>query len=150
MTKADIHPTHPDDIPGLQQVLHETDLFPPNLLPDLLAQGGADTWLSSHVNGAAVGLGLTAPDPMTDGTWTMRALPVRPEVQGQGLGATLVTASEDRLRSLGARLQLLDTSGTDAFTATRAFYVAQGYEREARIRNFWAGGDDKVTFRKRL
>jgi energy-coupling factor transporter ATP-binding protein EcfA2 len=47
-------------------------------------------------------------------------------------------------------LLLADTSGTAAFSRTRAFYREIGYLEEARIRDFWADGDDKVVFSKRL
>lgn len=50
----------------------------------------------------------------------------------------------------GVRILLADTSGTEDFAATRGFYAAKGYTEEARIRDFWAAGDDKVTFRKAL
>ena len=45
---------------------------------------------------------------------------------------------------------IVDTSGTDDFAMTRKFYSQNGYEEEARIRDFWADGDDKVIFRKAL
>ena len=48
------------------------------------------------------------------------------------------------------RFLLVDTSGKDEFKRTRAFYDMLGYDREARIRNYWADGDDKVTFGKVL
>ncbi|EFL88504.1 hypothetical protein [Ahrensia sp. R2A130] len=57
---------------------------------------------------------------------------------------------ENMLHEKGARLLLADTSGTDTFAATRKFYAAKGYTEEARIKDFWEAGDDKVTFTKAL
>lgn len=37
-----------------------------------------------------------------------------------------------------------------SFDRTRAFYSKCGYEEEARIRDFYAAGDDKVVFCKVL
>ena len=45
---------------------------------------------------------------------------------------------------------IADTSGDAGFTATRKFYAAKGYDEEARIRDFWGTGDDKVTYWKSL
>jgi ribosomal protein S18 acetylase RimI-like enzyme len=59
-------------------------------------------------------------------------------------------AVEAQLATEGVRILLVDTSGTAEFKRTRAFYDMLGYEREARIRDYWSEGDDKVTFRKSL
>lgn len=59
-------------------------------------------------------------------------------------------SAEAHLQSLGQRLLIVDTSGTDDFALTRQFYATSGYEEEARIRDFWGEGDDKVIFRKSL
>ena len=44
----------------------------------------------------------------------------------------------------------METSGTDDFEYVREFYRKSGYEEEARIREFYAAGVDKIVFRKRL
>ncbi|MBE1285382.1 MAG: GNAT family N-acetyltransferase [Rhodobacteraceae bacterium] len=143
-----------DDIPGLRKVLEGTDLFPADMLPNMLdpfLQGQTKAfWLTCRLAGAAVGLCYTVPEELTDGTWNMLALAVRPDLQRQRLGAALVHEAEQHLRKAGQRLLIVDTSGTDEFTLTRRFYAQNGYEEEARIRDFWATGDDKVTFRKVL
>lgn len=154
MTDFDIKPTEPEDIPGLQRVLNETGLFPADMLPDLLApflDGLADAlWLTCHVGGEAAGLCLASPEEMADGTWNMRALAIRPDLQGQSLGAALVREVEQQLRTRHQRVLIVDTSGTEAFARTRRFYAQNGYTEEARVREFWAAGDDKVIFRKAL
>ena len=38
----------------------------------------------------------------------------------------------------------------EKFAATRAFYRKNGYEEEARIREFYNPGEDKIIFRKAL
>jgi ribosomal protein S18 acetylase RimI-like enzyme len=80
----------------------------------------------------------------------MRAIAVHPGFQGQKIGAGLARATEDALRRDGHRVLIVETSGTDTFTQTRAFYTQNGYDLEARIRNFWDENDDKAIFRKRL
>ena len=45
---------------------------------------------------------------------------------------------------------IADTSGADEFAQTREFYRKNDYSEEARIRDFWAEGDDKVIFWKSL
>lgn len=154
MTNPIIKPTLADDIAGLQAVLDGTELFPSEMLPDMLAPSLAGEteafWLTCHSEGEAVGLCYAVPEELTDGTWNMLALAVRPDLQGKRLGAALVNAAEQHLKEKGQRILIVDTSGTDDFALTRKFYAQNGYEEEARIRDFWAVGDDKVIFRKAL
>ena len=154
MTNPIIKSTSPKDILGLQAVLDGTGLFPSEMLPDMLAPSLAGEteafWLTCHSDGEAVGLCYTVPEELADGTWNMLALAVRPDLQGKRFGAALVHAAEQYLKDKGQRILIVDTSGTDAFALTRKFYAQNGYEEEARIRDFWADGDDKVIFRKAL
>ncbi|MEM8793299.1 MAG: GNAT family N-acetyltransferase [Pseudomonadota bacterium] len=149
-----IKPTTPDDIAGLTAVLDGTQLFPSDMLPDMLAPAlageGEAFWLTCHYGGEAVGLCYTVPEELADGTWNMLALAVRPDLQGKSLGAALVSAAEQHLKDKGQRILIVDTSGTEEFALTRKFYAQNGYQEEARIRDFWAEGDDKVIFRKAL
>ena len=70
--------------------------------------------------------------------------------QRSGTGSVLLNAVEDHLRTLHQRILLVDTSSTEDFEMARGFYIRNGYDEEARIRDFWAEGDDKVVFRKAL
>ncbi|MEM1164577.1 MAG: GNAT family N-acetyltransferase [Pseudomonadota bacterium] len=154
MAHLDIRLTRSGDIPGLQQVVTQTGLFPAEMLPGLV--GGflrgtpSEIWLTALQEATPVGFCYALPEPMTEGTWNMRALAVQPDAQGSGVGRALVAELEDRLRQSGARVLIVDTSGQAGFAPARAFYTACGYDPEARIRDFWAAGDDKVTFWKAL
>lgn len=154
-TQSNVRMTSAGDVPALQKVLDETGLFPGEMLPDMIDGflSGSEhdcIWLTCEVDAKPVGLCYAIPEQLTDGTWNMLALAVLPSVQGTGCGRALVTGIEDAMQSRGVRIVIVDTSGTAEFAATRAFYRGVGYEEEARIRDFWSGGDDKVIFRKAL
>jgi ribosomal protein S18 acetylase RimI-like enzyme len=153
MTKPSIKPTTKEDIPALQIVAAQT-VFPGELLPEMIAAALAGEseaiWLTCHLDGSAVGFCYTVPEQMADRTWNMLALAVQPDLQGKGFGTAMIEAVEYQLRNSNQRILIVDTSGTDDFALTRKFYALNGYEEEARIRDFWAPGDDKVTFRKAL
>ena len=68
----------------------------------------------------------------------------------QGFGRALTQAVEKTLADEGERLLIVETSGTEDFAQARAFYEKCGYEKEAQIRDFYADGDDKIIFRKKL
>ena len=150
-----IRATKHEDQTDLRHVLDETRLFPSELLADMLGgflsvgQSG-EIWLACEVGARAAGFCYCVPETFADGTWNMRGLAVLPLVQGKGYGAALVAGLEAVLRNRGQRILIADTSGTEAFAGTRAFYAKTGYTEEARIRDFWAEGDDKVVYRKSL
>ena len=149
-----VRPARAEDMAPLQALVEATGLFPPEMLPEFMAgflgdAPSADLWFCAEAEGV-VGLCYAAPEPLTDGTWNMLALAVNPAHQGGGHGRRLVAHLEAVLRERGARLLIVDTSGSEAFEATRRFYLGLGYEQEAVIREYWAPGDDKVTFRKAL
>lgn len=150
-----IRPTKSEDLAALRRVVTETGLFPADLLPEMVGgflanNNGEERWLSFEEDGAVIGFCYAAHEKLTEGTWNMLAIAVLPESQGSGAGKALVRHLENDLRSDGERVLIVDTSGTDGFAATRAFYKSVGYTEEARIRDFWAAGDDKIVFWKAL
>ena len=150
-----VRPSRSTDIADLQRVADETELFPGEMLPDMingfLSRGDAeDLWLSCEMHGDVIGFCYAVPEQLTEGTWNMLAIAVAPSRQGSGAGKALIMHLEDELRSRGGRVLIADTSGSDAFERTRDFYRKNGYAEEARIRDFWAAGDDKIVFWKAL
>lgn len=87
---------------------------------------------------------------MTEGTWNLLLIAVHPNLQRRGIGTELMRFIEDTLTANGERILIIETSGLPAFLSTREFYQHIGYEEEARIRDFFKLGDDKVVFRKTL
>ena len=143
------------DIADLKKVVDATELFPSEYLPEMIQPylddpSGDSIWLSCAHPSGVTGLCVAETEAHTDGTWNMRAFSVAPEFQRSGQGRMLVAALEEALRNRAQRLLIIDTSGLETFDAARAFYRAQGYEEEARIRDYWSEGDDKITFRKHL
>jgi GNAT superfamily N-acetyltransferase len=147
--------TTSSDISALQIVLDKTNLFPPEMLPDMispfLSSGPSDEiWLTCEHDGTAVGFSYARQEKFTEGTWNMLAIAVLPALQGKGLGGAIVKELETRLHREGHRILIVDTSSADEFELTRTFYRKAGYVEEAKIRDFWAAGYDKITFWKAL
>lgn len=153
MTK--IRSVRPSDLPALEAVIDGTELFPADMLEDM-TEGYFDndedggTWLTHEEEGKAVAVAAYTAEPMTEGTYNAFLLAVHPEYQGQGVGAALMLHIEQSLRDQGQRVLLVETSGLPNFERTRSFYRKIGYEEEARIRGFYAAGEDKIVFRKAL
>lgn len=145
----------PGDVPALKALIDATALFPSHMLDDMLAsyfeQGstGLQAWLTDDEGGPA-SVAYYAPERMTDGTWNLYLIAVHPQRQGGGRGSALLRHVEATLAMRGERVLLIETSGLPEFERTRAFYRGNGYGEEARIRDFYQSGEDKVIFRKAL
>lgn len=152
---ATIRPVAPSDVPALKGLIDATDLFPSAMLDEMLApyfgQGSADGefWLIDDEGGLAA-VAYCAPERMTEGTWNLYLIAVHPDRQGTGRGSALVRHVEATLTDRCERVLLVETSGLPEFERTRAFYRANGYAEEARIRDFYRAGEDKIVFRKVL
>jgi ribosomal protein S18 acetylase RimI-like enzyme len=143
-----------DDLPALEVVLDQTNLFPSNLLRPMAEPwlvGQADhCWLVALEQERPIGFAYVEPERMTEGTFNLLAIAVEPEVQGRGAGRALVSDVIRHLREQGGRVLLVETSSLDEFAATRAFYEMQAFTQEARIRDFYGKGEDKLIYWKGL
>lgn len=151
-----IRPITRNDLPGLCKIIDGSDLFPSEMLADMTAsflnaQDCDEIWLTQVDDETPVSLVYCTPEKMTEGTYNALLLAVLKERQGSGHGSTLMKHLEGVLRNeRKARLLLVETSGTDEYARTRAFYEKLGFEKEACIREFYQAGEDKIIYRKKL
>lgn len=121
------------------------------LLSSLLkSTGESDVWFTDDQGTGPVGVAYMAPEKMTHGTWNLYWIAVHPDHQQQGRGTAILAHVEQWLRCRQERLLLVETAGTDDFDYVRNFYTANGFENEARIRDYYDTGIDKIIFRKSL
>ncbi len=88
--------------------------------------------------------------PMTQGTFDLYWIAVDPDSQEKGVGSKLLGFLEKRVSTEGGRLILADTSTIPQYGKTRKFYLKNGFEEVAVIRDYYYPGNDRVTFCKRL
>lgn len=136
-------------------MLNGTELFPSEMLPGMVSSflssdESADIWLTCETDGKAIGFCYAVPEELAEGAWNMLAIAVAPTEQGRGYGGAIAMHLEAELKARGQRILIADTSGADDFAQTREFYRKNSYTEEARIRDFWAAGDDKIVFWKSL
>jgi ribosomal protein S18 acetylase RimI-like enzyme len=91
-----------------------------------------------------------SPEAKADGVWELWWIGVDPTRQGQGIGDDSLRFVEDRVRDAGGRLLLISTSSLPLLERTRRFYAKRGYAECGRIPDYYADGDDKVVFVKRV
>lgn len=149
-----VRPITVADLPALKAVIATNDLFPPDMLDDMTASflgtgPTEDRWITLD-DGEPVAVAYFAPERMASGTWNLYLIAVRTDRQGKGYGTLLMEHVERALAREGVRVLIVETSGLPSFERTRAFYDRCGYDREARIREFYQAGEDKIVFRKAL
>jgi ribosomal protein S18 acetylase RimI-like enzyme len=97
-----------------------------------------------------VGYACWGPTPATDRTWDLYWIAVDSALQGAGIGTILLEEIERRLSGQHARMLIAETSSRSDYAATRGFYARRGYAEAARLRDFYAPGDDRIIFVKRF
>ncbi|MEM0980580.1 MAG: GNAT family N-acetyltransferase, partial [Cyanobacteria bacterium P01_H01_bin.58] len=112
-----IRATIPDDMAAIASIA-EAIGFQPRELEELSAMlvtylngnhSSDEFWLTDDDDGEPVGVAYCAPERMTEGTWNLLFIAIRPDRQGQGRGAALIRYVEQTLMDQGARLLLVET-----------------------------------------
>ncbi|MBI3961785.1 MAG: GNAT family N-acetyltransferase [Deinococcus sp.] len=154
-----IRPVEKQDRAPLAALLAATENFTPQevavaleLIDSALEHPEKDEyWVQvAEEGGPIVGYVCYGPTPMTDRTFDLYWVAVHPSKRGQGIGKALTSHVEALLRAKTARLLLIETASKESYQATRRFYLDQGYREVARIKDFYADGDDRVIYAKRL
>jgi ribosomal protein S18 acetylase RimI-like enzyme len=149
----------PADKPVVMKFLSVMPEFPPSDV--VVAEEVIDSYLAdpeqsgyfvqvAEMGAEVVGYVAYGPAPLTQGTWDFYWLAVDPARQRQGLGRSLLTFAEDEVARAQGRLILIETSSIPGYDRTRRFYVSLGYRLVCQISDYYAPGDDKVIYEKRL
>lgn len=101
-------------------------------------------------DGKFAGYGCWGPVPITMGTYDIYWIAVSPDLQGQGVGSQILSFMEDEIMKNQGRLILIETSSSEVYQDTRAFYERRGYVLESRIRDFYKPNDDRCIYIKRI
>jgi ribosomal protein S18 acetylase RimI-like enzyme len=107
-------------------------------------------FVGAFQDNALVGYACYGPTPGTDRGYDLYWIAVDPSAQRSGVGAALLADVERRVAADNARMMVIETSSRDAYAPTRRFYQRHGYTEVARVGSFYAPGDDRIVFTKRL
>ena len=154
-----IRPIVPADTPALVALSGSSGLFRPDELDAV--QGMLDEYHATNAanghrilayedGGTPVGIAYYAPKEFTDRVWELLMIAVDAPRHRRGIGSTMLLAVEQAVRAANGRLLLIETSDKSSFERTRQFYRKHGYSEVAHIPDFFADGDGKASFIKRL
>lgn len=146
------------DRAGLQSLAIESGLLTPDessLLVDAFDedfvhdQPLSGVWL---ISGAArvEGGAYCVPELAGDNAWNLLFLAVLPECRNQGRARELLEVTREEVQRRGARLLLVETSSTAAQAPARRLYERMGFTIAGTIPDYYADGDSKVIFSRRI
>ena len=154
-----IRPATPEDTELLLEMTTATGVFKPmevDTLREVLDsyhaynREGGDRCHVIESDGVVAGFEYHAVEPMTDRSWMLWWIVVRPDLHGRGLGRQLMQFVEADAIENDGRVMFLETSSLPSYEPTRRFYQSLGYEITGQIRDYYSAGDDMVMFRKSL
>jgi GNAT superfamily N-acetyltransferase len=162
LTNLSIRAATPADTHQIKRLALDNQMFQLDEMDDFdeMLSGFFDGTLDDHHWIVATGdhdvvaaAAYVAPEPFSDRMWNLYFIATAPDQHGSGTGTMLIEHVEHLLHSFGdevARTLIVDTSSLDAYEQARSFYERRCFVEEARIRDFYGPGDDKVTFWKRI
>jgi ribosomal protein S18 acetylase RimI-like enzyme len=104
----------------------------------------------SELDGKVVGWVCFGATPCTLGTFDIYWIAVDPAYQRHHIGSKLLGFSEAEIKKQQGRLIVIETSGSEKYLPTRGFYERNGYILAADVKEFYAPGDDKWIFTKKV
>jgi len=149
----------PEDIEDVQSLVRATGFFSDEevsiateLVEQRLAKGPASGYefIFTEQGGSLIGYTCYGRVPLTRSSFDLYWIVVAPTMQGMGVGRRLLAETERAVVRTGGTTLYAETSSRDQYAPTRSFYRASGYSVAAELSDFYAPGDSKIVFVKRL
>lgn len=147
-----------EDLTNIEQMLKSTGFFeqsPDEIdvaleLARLSLKDGNNVenyeFIFAEKDGKVVGFGCFSRIPCTLSSFEIYWLCVDKQQQGQGVGKKLIQEIIQEVKKNEAKKVVLQTAGRKQYLPTQKFYVAAGFDLEARIKDYYAEGDDCLIY----
>ena len=149
----------PSDLQQIALAVRATQFFDDSeadiaveLIEERLSKGPASGYDFVFAEQNADWLGYTCfgEIPCTSQSYDLYWIVVAPEYQRLGIGRLLMQETERLVCARGGRQIYIDTSGRQQYASTRAFYERCEYTVAAEFPDFYAVGDSKLVYTRRL
>jgi len=147
------------DVEEIRKIITDTGFFHPyevtvavELVEDRLAKGPASDYFFVFLekDGRFLGYSCYGPIPCTASSYDIYWIAVAPAFQRKGFGRVILKETERLIRKAGGTRIYMDTSESETYDTTRAFYLQCGYRFTSIMEDFYAPGDGKVVCFKPL
>jgi GNAT superfamily N-acetyltransferase len=149
----------PGDVEDVRSLVARTGFFRGDeievaveLVTERLSRGPESGYyfVMAEEGGRLTGYVCYGPIPCTMSSYDLYWIAVDPRLQGRGLGKALLYEAERLIRKMGGERVYVETSSRTQYESTRLFYERCGYVTASVLDDFYAPGDSKATYLKRL
>ncbi len=147
------------DASTVRELVKETKFFnseeidvAEELILDRLERGDSSgyNFVFGEISGRVIAYCCYGPILGTQSSFDLFWIAVHPDFMGKGIGKKILFKSEDLMKEMGCVRVYAETSTQELYIPTRIFYEATGYTKEAVIEDFYAEGDSKAIYVKKL
>jgi ribosomal protein S18 acetylase RimI-like enzyme len=149
-----------DDKDPIRHILEETNVFTSDEITiaielidvflDDPKQKDYYLYTSITEQNEVVGYVCVGPTPLTEGTFDLYWIVVKPSVHGKGFGRQLLQMAEEFVKEHNGRLLIAETSSQPKYESTRMFYSKNSYTEISRIKDYYRPSDDLIIYGKYL
>lgn len=149
----------PGDIQAVRDIVLSTKFFyeheveiAAELVQERLSQGEESGYyfVFAEDNGRTISYSCFGSDIMSKTCFDLYWIATHNNYRGKGVGKKVLAETEKIARNMGCMILIAETSGLPHYEPTREFYLKTGFTLEARIKDYYTLGDDKLFFTKRI
>lgn len=144
---------------GVEQVIHSTGFFSTeeeeiavSLVRERLTKGEESGYhfLFAEQDEKLMGYACFGRIPGTQESFDLYWIAVHADARGGGLGKQILLRSDEIIHRLGGRRVYIETSSRKQYDPTRAFYKKTNCQQIAIFEDFYAPGDSKVVYLRKV
>ena len=147
------------DIARVFEIVESTEFFYDHeveiaveLITERLAHGESTEYyfVFAEVDGVTAAYSCFGPITMSKTSFDLYWIATHNDFRGKGIGRKLLEETCNQARNMGCSIIIAETSGLEHYAPTRAFYISNKFDLEARLKDFYTIGDDKLFYTKRI
>ncbi len=149
----------PHDAARVKEIVESTRFFYDHeveIAAELVGERYADGestgyyFVFAEIGGITVAYSCFGPITMSKTSFDLYWIATHNDYRGKGIGRRVLGETSRLAREMGCSILIAETSGLPHYEPTRAFYNSNGFQLEARLSDFYAIGDDKLFYTKRI
>lgn len=149
----------PTDIQAVRDIIISTKFFyeheveiAAELVQERISQGEESGYffVFAEADGRTISYSCFGSDVMSKTCYDLYWIATHNDFRGKGIGKKVLAETERIARDMGCVILIAETSGLPHYEPTRQFYLNTGFTLEAKLKDYYTLGDDKLFFTKRI